>query len=165
MSVDLNERYEFYKNSMLNPDAHMKGLNEAGFLDSFTNLMTGNLDFERSVNLQNITNAFNAREAVKDREFQLFMSNTAYQRAVEDMRKAGLNPYLLYGSGKSMQSSTPAGAQASSPPASVFSSNNSGWKMLTNLLLAGLNVYAGMNSANNSKGNNRNNLSKYKRKS
>ena len=55
------------------------------------------------------TSAFNALEAQKNRDWQEHMSNTAYQRAMADMRAAGLNPILAYQQGGA---STPGGSNA-----------------------------------------------------
>jgi hypothetical protein len=47
-----------------------------------------------------------------NRDWQKMMSDTAHQRGMQDMIKAGLNPALMYASGGSAQASTPSGGQA-----------------------------------------------------
>ncbi|AXL15575.1 DNA pilot protein [Microviridae sp.] len=58
---------------------------------------------------QFVANRQNQKQASKQTAFQREMSDTSYQRAVKDMRAAGLNPILA---GKMGGASTPAGAMA-----------------------------------------------------
>lgn len=67
---------------------------------------------------------WSSNEASLNRAWQERMSNTAYQRQVEDMKKAGLNPYLSYGSSGS---STPAGSVASASSHSAVASSSGGY--------------------------------------
>ena len=60
------------------------------------------------------TNMFNAQQAQMNRDWQERMSNTSYQRAMSDMKAAGLNPMLAY---SQVGASVPTGAQAVYPGA------------------------------------------------
>ena len=64
--------------------------------------------------------AFEADQAAINRKWQADMSNSAYQRAVKDLRAAGLNPALAYQQGGA---ATTAGATASGMSASGSSAS------------------------------------------
>lgn len=71
----------------------------AGLVGSIIDTVNTNRTNEMQAKLMREQNAYNSAEAEKGRQFNLDMSNTAYQRSMEDMQKAGLNPILAYQQG------------------------------------------------------------------
>lgn len=69
--------------------------------EGFGNNFTGNLDYARQRQLQQ-----------RNMDYQERLSNTAYQRAGKDLKKAGFNPALMLTGAK--PASTPSSAQSAS---------------------------------------------------
>ncbi len=104
---------------------------DGGFFSGIRNIFTGDTDYARERELQDISNAFSASEAQKSRDFSERMSSSAYQRAMADMKAAGLNPALAISQGGA---STPSSAYASASSAHAGKSGQGLTALLTSLL-------------------------------
>lgn len=92
-----------------------------GIGTGLADLVTGDVSYARQLESMGMQNAFNAsqsalerdfasREAKKNRDWQERMSNSAYSRAISDLKSSGVNPYAVL-SGLN-GASTPSGATA-----------------------------------------------------
>lgn len=110
------------------------------------NQFTGNLDYQRQLDLMerqqsaNMAAAerdrqFNADQAALARAFSERMSSTAYQRAANDLRAAGFNPAYVLSAGAA---SAPAGSAASAHEQGVSASYNApsygGYRLLKDVV-------------------------------
>lgn len=105
--------------------------NEAKFEEYLNNIFSGNLDYDRTLELLKFEQAFNREEAQKNRDFQKMMSNTSFQRAYNDLKQAGFNPALMVGLGGA---TTPTGSNAFSTSKNVIPSGNQMTQIINTLL-------------------------------
>lgn len=107
---------------------------DASFWDAVGNHFTGNLDYKRQIEAAAraeqtsareaaIAREFSAAEAAKNRKWQEEMSNTAYSRAIADLKRNGINPYAI---GMFQQASTPAASLPTAMAGSGYVGSSAG---------------------------------------
>lgn len=114
-------------------------LQSAGLWDSLLNMFTGNLDYQRQLQMLGIQNAYNSLEAEKARNWSKEMSSTEYQRTIKDLASSGLNPYAVLNSGS--VNSTPSAAVAHNS-ANYQPSKQSGWLSMVSALGSAMSIFS-----------------------
>lgn len=114
-----------------------------GVLATGSNWLDGNVDYSRELQKLGYENAYNAMEAAKARDWQEYMSNTAFQRQVKDMETAGLNPFLAYGGSGAASGS---GVSAHSGSGAVPRSGEAVGSLVKGIISVAAQLALGMNS-------------------
>ncbi len=99
--------------------------------------------FNRDFNAEQalLNREFQANEARKQREWYTELSNSAWQRSVSDMQRAGINPILAYQQGGA------ASATSGVPVGSAASYNVGGGDTLSSLLSSVADLVAAINGS------------------
>lgn len=105
---DMYSNADAYQDSWANSNSIAEVLGTEATARDIINAAVAN---QLNIDLWRMQSKENAKQAEIARKFQERMSNTSYQRAVADLKRAGLNPILAAGN---MGATTPVGAMATS---------------------------------------------------
>lgn len=88
-----------------------------------------------------LNDMFGFGAARRERMYNEYLSNTAYQRAVADMKEAGLNPAMMYAGGSNMQASSGAHSAATAPGVGLIGQIASVVNSAANMVMVSDNRY------------------------
>lgn len=95
------------------------------------NQLTGNLDWQRELEMTDRTMSFNAAEAQKERDWSEHMRDTSLTSQYNQAKALGINPYIALGAGGA---SAPSGAVASANGSHRFASGQGPASALSSIL-------------------------------
>lgn len=143
---------------MATPDMSQFSVNAEDYYNPFPNVtygLTGDIknwlggNRTRAVNDWNAFNTYLDKLYEQDtlamqRQYEMYMDSTRYQRLVEDLKKAGLNPWLALNGGSASAGSVSIGSQGGSTYKSSKVSDDTSNKNLSQLAKI---ITAGISSA------------------
>lgn len=103
-----------------------------GGINAISSWMNTTANNQNSQEMQRQAEQFNQSQTLQQEQFQKDMSNTAYQRASADMKAAGLNPMMMFGSGSA--ASSPSGGSSTIQPAQKTSAASGVGQALSSII-------------------------------
>lgn len=108
-----------------------------GLIGNIRNFFNGKrTEYEKEYDayLSKFQNDLEEKRLQSARDYETWLDSTKYQRAVEDAKKAGINPYLLFSQNINTSSGSSASAQKAATPEAMSKKVNNASSLVTSAL-------------------------------